>query len=286
MKYELDRNQMERDWNARAQENAFHYVASGRADWSEEDFYRSGRTSVEDLILNDRDYLLRGRAPGSLRILEIGCGVGRMTEAMAEEFAEVHAVDVSEEMIRRAATRLGSRSNVFLYHGDGQGLGALDSVEVDLAFSFIVFQHIPHRSAIEGYMRDVAGCLRVGGIFKVQTQGDPLAVLGRGDTWEGCFVPASLWLLWSRLYGYRLIKFEGVGTQYLWLWWERIGDAEYGLADLEFALLSGETRAYDASLRELREKHSKLCQHLDTIYRSFLYRVGRRLHLVAKPPSS
>ena len=36
-----------------------------------------------------------------LRVLEIGCGIGRMTKHLAEAFGEIHATDVSAQRSRR-----------------------------------------------------------------------------------------------------------------------------------------------------------------------------------------
>ena len=44
---------MRRDWDRRAKENAHYYVASGRDNWSEEEFYRSGEQQVEEQVLTD-----------------------------------------------------------------------------------------------------------------------------------------------------------------------------------------------------------------------------------------
>ena len=45
---------MREDWDRRARENARHYVATGQAEWSEEEFYRSGEVNFQDFILKDR----------------------------------------------------------------------------------------------------------------------------------------------------------------------------------------------------------------------------------------
>ena len=42
-----------------------------------------------------------------MRVLEIGCGAGRLTRALANFFGEVHAVDISGEMVAQARKRSG-----------------------------------------------------------------------------------------------------------------------------------------------------------------------------------
>jgi ubiquinone/menaquinone biosynthesis C-methylase UbiE len=85
----------------------------------------------------------RSRSPLNLAVLEIGCGVGRMTRMLARIFGRVTVVDVSREMIERARVNLADAHNVTLILGDGATLSLVADQSQDFAFSFIVFQHIP-----------------------------------------------------------------------------------------------------------------------------------------------
>lgn len=276
---------MRSDWDGRAQENAFHYIASDRDDWDEVAFYESGREAVTNLLLNDAGRVFQGRDPKELTVLEIGCGAGRMTRALAPLVHEIHAVDVSGEMVRRAQEATAAFENAFVYHNDGAGLAVLPAdVELDFAFSFIVFQHIPSVEVIEAYVRDVAEKLRPGGVFKMQAQGNPRATLGRQDTWEGCYPPMSDWLRWARAYGLKLMHFEGAGTQYLWLWWQRVEPGQQAYSDLEMALLEAERQAFTIGLREVAiqaqvvlKENERLRAELQAAYESPGYRIARRL---------
>ncbi len=214
-------SRMEQDWDARARENAEFYIATGNERWSPEDFFRGGKINVENDILADPQ-LIRGDGEFSrMRVLEIGCGAGRMTRAMAEAFAEVHAVDISAEMIALATRNLSDLRNVFLHKNNGVDLSGLPSRSCDLAFSFIVFQHIPSRNVIENYIREVHRCLKPGGMFKFQVQGCMAVESTHEDTWMG--VPMSLddARALARLCGFELLCSSGEGTQYFWLWFQK-----------------------------------------------------------------
>lgn len=76
-------------------------------------------------------------------VLEIGCGVGRMTRYVAPHVGRLLALDVSGEMLRRARDRSPALGNVDWIEGDGVSLAALGNASVDLAFAYIVFQHLP-----------------------------------------------------------------------------------------------------------------------------------------------
>src|SRR6201993_5062137 len=100
---------MQRDWDERARENARYYVNTERQDWTDDDFFRSGERTVDEEILTDMINICQGKDPGQMRVLEIGCGAGRVTRALAGHFGEVYGVDISGEMVRQAAAALAGR---------------------------------------------------------------------------------------------------------------------------------------------------------------------------------
>src|SRR6266404_3909793 len=110
---------MRLDWDARARENARHYVATGRTDWSDEEFFRSGEQAVSEDLLTDMTNVCQGKAPSAMRVLEIGCGAGRLTRALAKMFGEVHAVDVSGEMVELAKEALAAFPGAHVYQNNG-----------------------------------------------------------------------------------------------------------------------------------------------------------------------
>jgi cyclopropane fatty-acyl-phospholipid synthase-like methyltransferase len=164
---------MREDWDRRARENARHYVATRQADWTDEEFFASGEREVADEILGDMANIAQGREPAGMRVLEIGCGAGRVTRALARVFGEVHAVDVSGEMVAQARAALAGQANARVYQNNGMDLSVVPDLPFDFAFSVIVFQHIPSRDVIASYFREVARLLRPGALFKVQVLGRP-----------------------------------------------------------------------------------------------------------------
>jgi SAM-dependent methyltransferase len=108
-----------------------------------------------------------GGDPRSGVCVEVGCGFGRMTGALAERFDRVIAVDVSPRMIELA------RTNV---HADGVEFrtvsGArLDSVEDDVAdvvVCYLVLQHLPRRGLVTSYLSEFARVLARDGQAFVQ----------------------------------------------------------------------------------------------------------------------
>src|ERR1051326_1916367 len=209
---------MQRDWDQRARENARHYVQNSKQDWTDEEFFQSGERTVAEEIHTDMINVCQGKDPGSMRVLEIGCGAGRVTRALAKMFGAVHAVDVSGEMVRKAREGLTHYPNVFLYQNNGKDLSVVPELEFDFAFSTIVFQHIPSRDVIESYVREVHRLLRPGRLFKFQVQGDSSVTVDPDDTWLGVPFSVEQAAAMADRCGFELRYHYGAGEQYFMLW--------------------------------------------------------------------
>ena len=209
---------MRADWDQRARENARHYVNTANTQWTDDEFFASGERTVAEEILTDLGNICQGKPPSGMRVLEIGCGAGRVTKALAKFFGEVHAVDVSGEMVRQAVAALSGHPNAFVYQNNGKDLAVVPEREFDFAFSSIVFQHIPSREVIENYVREVHRLLRPGALFKFQVQGDSTLQTRPDDTWLG--VPFSERQAVDMAYrcGFDPRYRHGAGGQYFWLW--------------------------------------------------------------------
>lgn len=209
---------MREDWDQRARENARYYVNTATREWSDEEFFASGERTVADEILTDLINICQGKPPREMRVLEIGCGTGRVTRALARLFGEVHGVDVSGEMIRQAKLALRDCPNAFVYQNNGKDLEVVPPLEFDFAFSSIVFQHIPSRDIIESYVHEVHRLLLPGALFKFQVQGDSTLTTQPDDTWLG--VPFSERQAMDMAFrcGFDPRYRHGAGDQYFWLW--------------------------------------------------------------------
>jgi SAM-dependent methyltransferase len=160
--------EMRRFWNARAREDAFYFVDTRqpyRAPVPER-FWQA-----EELV----DYFLEGlqaTIAGSDVVLEIGCGLGRITRVLAVRAAEVVALDVSDEMLTRARELSPELVNVRWLLGDGVSLAPLKDASIDACVSVVVLQHVP-REVTLGYVRELGRVLRPGGWAALQVSDDP-----------------------------------------------------------------------------------------------------------------
>jgi len=218
---------MQEDWDQRARINARYFVNTARADWTDEEFFRSGEQTVAEEILTDMINICQGKDPGDMRVLEIGCGAGRVTRALAKLFGEVHGVDVSGEMVALAREALHDCPNAFVYQNNGMDLSVLPpGLIFDFAFSSIVFQHIPSREIIENYVREVNRVLRPGALFKFQVQGDTRVRSTPDDTWIGVPFSEQEAVEMALRCGFEPRYRHGAGRQYFWLWFFKTGEPQ------------------------------------------------------------
>ena len=207
---------MREDWDRRAIENAEHFIYTRDSAADISDFALSGEANYAQLVRPFLPILLNGSQPNSCRVVEIGCGIGRMTQWFARDFGFVDALDVSPAMIEGARRRLGHLPNVAFHLGSGSDLVPLADGSSDLVFSYIVFQHIPSREVIGNYICEAARVLKDGGTFKFQLNGDqsPAVLAHEPDTWLGATFtePEAVSMLAHA--GFSVVATEGVGKQY------------------------------------------------------------------------
>lgn len=105
-----------------------------------EEFFATGESFVADLLARFEHHF---GAIKTGRVLDHGCGVGRLTMPFARRFREVVGLDVSQAMLNEAmvnARRSGLRNATFARADD-----VLSNApgEFDLVNSYIVLQHVP-----------------------------------------------------------------------------------------------------------------------------------------------
>jgi SAM-dependent methyltransferase len=166
----MSRGDMGRFWDARAREDAFYFVDNTGTyrDADVDRFWAEGRRNL-DTVLAAVGAEVR---PGDV-VLDIGCGVGRLTRVLAERAAHVHAIDVSAEMLEQARELNAQLTNVTWHHGDGTTLHPIDDGSIDAVVSHVVFQHIPDPQITLGYVREMGRVLRPGGWAAFQISNDP-----------------------------------------------------------------------------------------------------------------
>ena len=209
---------MKRDWNSRAQEDPHWYINCIQHHQSPQDFDASGLAEVDSLVRPDLRLLCDGRDPGGLSLLELGCGLGRMSRPLAGIFGQVCATDVSGEMIAQARGRSSGYASLRFLETNGVDLREVAGQSIDVAFSVYVFQHIPSAEVICSNLNEVYRVLRPGGTFKFQFNSvvAPEYLQTTKSTWAGDVLSAERLRALTVEWGARLIGLSGAGSQYAW----------------------------------------------------------------------
>jgi 2-polyprenyl-3-methyl-5-hydroxy-6-metoxy-1,4-benzoquinol methylase len=132
---------------------------------SKREFFESGESHVHGVLTTIRKHVDPAFAPR--RVLEFGCGVGRLLMAFAKTADEVVGLDVSPSMLREARSNCDEHHvpNVRLLASD-DSLSSLNG-SFDLIHSCIVFQHIPVERGRAIFSR-LLEYLRPGGVGAIQ----------------------------------------------------------------------------------------------------------------------
>lgn len=142
MQEELKR--LRRVWNELGADDPLWAILShpekrGRR-WNPEEFFRAGEEEIAGMeVLCER--IAR---PGRRRLaLDFGCGVGRLTRALATRYTEVVGVDIAASMLVRARELNAHLPNVRFVENAQTRLDFLVDGSVDFIYSTITLHHMP-----------------------------------------------------------------------------------------------------------------------------------------------
>ena len=152
------------------------------------------------LHLRDLDLPVGGHA------LDFGCGVGRLSVALADYYDRVSGVDISDEMIARAIPRNGVR----YFQADSIPV----ALRFDLVYSMVVLQHMP-RDLQHEYVSDFFRVLKPGGVAMFHIpEGPDTGHPGWALSMYG--TPQATVEEWIAAAGGRLVSVEDLGTDASW----------------------------------------------------------------------
>lgn len=100
-------------------------------------------------------------------VLDLGAGIGRIARAIAPHCRRVILADVSAVMLRRARRALRGVPNADFVKTSGRSLTSVPTASIDVAYSFLVLQHIEREDMI-CYLRELWRVLKPGGLFRFQ----------------------------------------------------------------------------------------------------------------------
>lgn len=206
-------------WNNLATRNARYFVLTDFGEnITEEKFRKAGEKDFAELIANDEVIKNRLSDLKSKTVMEIGCGIGRITEFLSLNFKKVFAVDISDEMVRIGRDRLKNLPNIKFVSNDGKKHPSIENSTVDFVFSYIVFQHMSNKKIVIENLEEIKRILVPNGIAKIQLRGLPTSKLNW--FYGPSFNVSEIRKILNSL-NLKLIKTEGEGQRYFWVWFSK-----------------------------------------------------------------
>jgi len=156
------------DWNTLAGLDPLWAILSDPkkkfGKWESGEFFRDGEREAERVLAMCKS---NGISISCGRLLDFGCGVGRMTRAFSSFFTECVGIDVAPGMINLARRYNSDRPSCKFIASTAAVFPFEDKV-FDFVFSVLVLQHLPRKNTI---LRCVAELIRVakeGGVIVFQ----------------------------------------------------------------------------------------------------------------------
>ena len=135
--------------------------------WDLDEFYSSGVGQIIDMRLWTRWVLPLVKLD---RVMDFGCGIGRLTQALADHSEHVTGVDIAPTMIE-IARRNNRKKNCEFVCNERADLSIFADASMDFIYTSITLQHIPPKFA-RGYLREFFRILKPGGAvcFQLPTE--------------------------------------------------------------------------------------------------------------------
>ena len=185
----------QRHWNRFARTDPFWAVLTlpdkKTNRWQVDEFFQTGVESVANELRGVRALCPDLKAGAAL---DFGCGVGRLSQALAGHFQNVTGVDISEEMLELARRHNRAGDRVQYLHNARSDLQLLPDNRFDFVYSIITLQHMEPVYAKQ-YIAEFVRVTAPGGVILFQVP---------------VFVPARLkgrpFTLWPDTLARRLLR--------------------------------------------------------------------------------
>ncbi len=157
------------DWETLAGVDPLWAILSERGKrygrWDEQEFFATGTRQVDHHL--DRAASL-GHSYERERVLDFGCGVGRLAPALSGSFATYSGVDISDQMVALARRFHRSRPNCSFSMSADPTLAPFADRSFDLVITLYVLQHILSRATIATYLGSLVRVLASNGLLIFQ----------------------------------------------------------------------------------------------------------------------
>jgi ubiquinone/menaquinone biosynthesis C-methylase UbiE len=141
--------------------------------WVLDDFFQTGRDEISSVMTHLKSFkkdITYGKA------LDFGCGVGRLTQAMAAYFENVSGVDIAVSMIELARKYAAGNRKCDFYLNQKDNLSLFGDSTFDFIYTNVVLQHMEPAYSMR-YLSEFLRILRSGGVlfFQLPSELSPVA---------------------------------------------------------------------------------------------------------------
>lgn len=188
----MNLTELQKNWQTFGKTDPFWAILSddgGKGGkWRIEEFFETGRKEIAGVLSYTASLLV---SPGRGRALDFGCGVGRLTQALAPHFDQVVGVDIAPSMIELADkyNQFGPKCRYLVNGTDDLAIFPSDSI--DLIYSNIVLQHMQPQYS-QQYIKEFCRVLAPGGLLIFQIPSEPTTPLRRRQRIKRLMPPVLL----------------------------------------------------------------------------------------------
>ena len=164
---------LQRNWEGLARKDPLWAILADPSKkggrWDVEEFFNTGQREAHDLIEHiDSLHVIMARDSA----MDFGCGVGRVSQALAHYFNSVCGVDIAPTMIELARKYNRYPEKCKFYLNETDDLKTFEDSSFNLVYSNITLQHMEKKCIIR-YLRKFLRVIAPGGLIVFQLPSSP-----------------------------------------------------------------------------------------------------------------
>jgi SAM-dependent methyltransferase len=159
--------------------------------WDADEFFATGVRDVSSVMEQAAAW---GKPVARRSALDFGCGIGRLSQALADHFDRVYGVDISPKMIELAGSHNRKGARVEYRCNPAGDLAHFADGSLDMIYSWITLQHVRPGYA-RRYMQEFLRVLAPGGLLLFQYPSEPISWRSRLGRWRALLsIPRPMYM--------------------------------------------------------------------------------------------
>jgi SAM-dependent methyltransferase len=159
--------------------------------WDADEFFATGVRDVSSVMEQAAAW---GKPVARRSALDFGCGIGRLSQALADHFDRVYGVDISPKMIELAGSHNRKGARVEYRCNPAGDLAHFADRSLDMIYSWITLQHVRPAYA-RRYMQEFLRVLAPGGLLLFQYPSEPISWRSRLGRWRALLsIPRPMYM--------------------------------------------------------------------------------------------